>query len=235
MHLVQHDDAQIGEEAGPARMLGQDAGVQHVRIGEDDACRVADLGALSGRGVAIVGGAGGQRSRRVYALCSAFSLQCVQRADHLMQLGQLILCQRLGGEQVESTRAWVCQQAIEHGQIVAEGLAAGRGCGDCDVLSAQSGLDGCCLMGVERLNPAAAQCSRYPGIQRGGKRRRACGAGRDVLPADYVAHQARIQPQGLQGAFDRHGTIIPAKGCQEKGFVAGSRCSATFRPEVETR
>ena len=38
VHLVDDDDAQGGEERCPPRVLRQDAHVQHVGVGEDDAC-----------------------------------------------------------------------------------------------------------------------------------------------------------------------------------------------------
>ena len=44
VHLVDHHPAQPGQELRPLRVIGQDAHVQHVRIGEHQARRLADPG-----------------------------------------------------------------------------------------------------------------------------------------------------------------------------------------------
>ncbi len=54
--LVDHDDGEVGEQVGPGAVVGQDADVQHVGIGQHDVGLLADLGArLAGR-VAVVDG-----------------------------------------------------------------------------------------------------------------------------------------------------------------------------------
>ncbi|MEI2690010.1 MAG: hypothetical protein V9H69_09945 [Anaerolineae bacterium] len=56
MQLVQHHVAQPSQQFGPLGVVRQDAGVQHVRVAEDDTGLPADAGALALRGVAVVGG-----------------------------------------------------------------------------------------------------------------------------------------------------------------------------------
>ena len=56
VQLVQHHVAQAAQQFGPLRMVGQDAGVQHVGIRQDGTCLASDAAALALRGVAVVGG-----------------------------------------------------------------------------------------------------------------------------------------------------------------------------------
>ncbi len=77
------------------------------------------------------------------------------RAERLVQvggpdleLGELVLRERLRGKKVQGTRGGLLQQGVENGQVVTEGLA-GRGWRDDDhVLARERGAHGCCLMGV---------------------------------------------------------------------------------------
>ena len=55
MQLVDDDVAQILEQLGPARVVRQDAGVQHVGIGQHDVGALADGLAGVLRRIAIVG------------------------------------------------------------------------------------------------------------------------------------------------------------------------------------
>ncbi len=56
VQLVQHDVAQVGKKVRPVGVVGQDARVQHVGIGEEDARIFANRCAVGTRGVAVVGG-----------------------------------------------------------------------------------------------------------------------------------------------------------------------------------
>ncbi len=55
MHLVYDDVAQVLEEADPLGVVGENAGVQHIGVGDDDVPGGAHQLAGGGRGVAIVG------------------------------------------------------------------------------------------------------------------------------------------------------------------------------------
>ena len=55
VQLVDHDEAQVLEQLRPARMVRQDARVQHVGIAEHDVRLAADRAARVGRRVAVVG------------------------------------------------------------------------------------------------------------------------------------------------------------------------------------
>ena len=82
VHLVDDDEAQAAEELSPVGMVRQDAGVEHIGVGKDDAGLLADQGALALRCVAVINGCGN-----------------VQRwSVEVLQDRQLILRERLGRE-----------------------------------------------------------------------------------------------------------------------------------------
>jgi hypothetical protein len=68
-----------------------------------------------------------------------------------VQLGQLVLGQRLGREEVEGAGVGVLQDPVEDRQVVAEGLARGGRRDDHDVLPRLDPLVGLALVGVEPL------------------------------------------------------------------------------------
>ena len=107
VHLIQHHPAQAGEESGPVGVVGENAHVEHVGVGEHDASVASDLSSDPRGGIAVVGVGPDLRA------CS------VQPA---IQLIQLIVGQSLGGEEVEGRAAWVADQGVEEGESVAEGL-----------------------------------------------------------------------------------------------------------------
>ena len=71
------------------------------------------------------------------------------RIHHGLEFVQLVFGQRLGREQVHGPRAGVLQQPVEHGQVVAQRLAAGGGRDHHDVLARLDQPDGFGLMHVE--------------------------------------------------------------------------------------
>ena len=61
---------------------------------------------------------------------------------HLVQLGELILCECLGRKQVQRPRRRVVQDRVEHRRVVAERLARRRRGHDDDAAAAQGVGDG---------------------------------------------------------------------------------------------
>ena len=55
VEFVEHDVAQVAEEPRPAGVVGEDAGVKHVGVGDQQAGLAADSRAVRGGGVAVVG------------------------------------------------------------------------------------------------------------------------------------------------------------------------------------
>ena len=108
VQLVQHDVAQILEQARPAGVVRQDAGVQHVRIGQHDVPLFADGRARVGGRVAVVG----ENAESV-----------IQALVEIVELGELILRQRLGGKKIQRARVGIFQHGVQDRQVVAERLA----------------------------------------------------------------------------------------------------------------
>jgi hypothetical protein len=105
--LVEHDVAQVVQELGPAFVARQDAGVQHVGVGQQDGGAVAYAGALRARRVAVV--ERGDRPRQA------------QRGE----LARLVLGERLGGVEEERPAVGVVGEGVERGQREGQRLAAG--------------------------------------------------------------------------------------------------------------
>ena len=92
VQFVENDIPQIFKQASPLGVVGQDPGVQHIGVGNDDVALLADgLPGVSGR-IAIVG---------------EHPETCVETAANVMQLRQLVLCERLGREDVQGARVGV--------------------------------------------------------------------------------------------------------------------------------
>jgi hypothetical protein len=145
VQLVHDDVAEMTEETRPLRVLRQDAGVEHVGIGEDDVRLVAELLPGRGRGVAVVH-ARVQQARELDAALG-------EPGEAL----QLVLGERLRGKEVERGGAGLVLQPFEHRDVVAETLAA-RGPGHDDGVAARAqGLDRTHLVRVEPLDPLALE------------------------------------------------------------------------------
>ncbi len=54
VHLINDYESQVAEKVRPIGVVGQDAGMQHVGVGEDDIAVLADGGTMRLGGVAIV-------------------------------------------------------------------------------------------------------------------------------------------------------------------------------------
>ena len=54
VRLIDDDEAQVPQHPGPALVRAQQGGVNHVRVGEDEARMIADAGAGLGGGIAVV-------------------------------------------------------------------------------------------------------------------------------------------------------------------------------------
>ena len=112
MQLVNNDVAQVLERLGPLGVVRQNAGVQHVGIGKHHVGAFADGAAGVLRRVPVVGEG------------AEFGTHGV---DGALEFGELVLGQRLGGEQIQRASAGIGNQALEHRQVVAQRLAGGGG------------------------------------------------------------------------------------------------------------
>ncbi len=165
VHLVQDDVAQPLEKGRPAGVVGQDAGVQHVGVADQDLGRLADAGPLILGRVAVVG-------VRLDAHGPSAALRPSSSASWSW-------ASALVGNRYSARADRVGQQAVEHRQVVAQRLAAGRRRDDDDVLAAQRRLDRQRLVVVGRLDAPPAERLDQPRIDPG----RPLGIARQAGPA----------------------------------------------------
>ena len=145
VRLVDDHVLQVAEELGPQRVVGQDAGVEHVGVGQQDARLLADAVAGALRRVAVVGG--GQRVDDARP----------RRLDERLPLAQLVLRQRLGGVEVQRPGERIARQRFEHRDVEGERLARGGRGGDDDVVARQRQVDRLRLVRVEPLGACRPQ------------------------------------------------------------------------------
>jgi len=141
VEFVDNDVFQIFEQAGPARVLRKNSGVQHVRVGQDDVRFFADrLSRVAGR-VAVIG-------KDPEGILEAL----VQ----VVKFGELILCESFGGEEVEGACVGAREDGVEDREVVAESFARSSRGDDNEILSGVDCLGGSSLMRVEPSNALGA-------------------------------------------------------------------------------
>ena len=126
VQLVDHDVAEVLEEVHPLRVVRQDPRVEHVRVGEDEVGPRAHRAPRVLRRVAVVGE----------------HAEVGQALGELGELGELVLGERLGGEEIEHAPLRLLHQALEHGEVVAERLARRGGRDHHQVLALGHDLEG---------------------------------------------------------------------------------------------
>ena len=192
VQLVDDDELQVLEQLRPARMVRQDPRVQHVGIAEHDVRLAANRAPRIRRRVAVVGEDADLRVAVVR-----------HQLGERVQLGELILRQRLGRKQVQRARRRVLQDRVEDRPVVAERLAR-RGRRDRDDVAARRARartprPGACRAARCRARPAPARSrGSVPsgnGANDAGTAGSRCG-GRD----DRVRVAARAAPATPSGA-----------------------------------
>ena len=173
-------------------MVGQDAQVQHFGIADEHCGRVApDFAPEVIRGVAVIQGGGGAG---ILGPCGGKGVKG----------GKLILRQGLERKKIEGARVGVAQMALQHGQIVDEAFAAGRGRGRHNGVPGADMIRGQGLMAVQSGYAALlkdAADGRGPGQARLGVLRFGCG--QQAMAGDLPAKLFGSQQGGNIGT-DRH-------------------------------
>ena len=147
--------------------------MQHVRVGEDHVRALADPGPLLLRSVAVV-------DRVVQG-----------RSAQLGEAAGLVLRERFGRVQVERAGPRVAREHMQHGEVEAQRLAAGRPGRDDRVAASHHVLPRVGLMGVEGGDPARDQSLSHIRVQVVGDRR-----GDGCLPLLMDArHQPLVLPR----------------------------------------
>ena len=223
--LVDHDVAQVAKKAGPACVSGQQRAVQHVGVAQHVASEVPGEPALVGGGVAVKGG----------------DLEAGQ--PQIVGHPELVVCQRLGGGQVEgrvprgqaqpAARApgigrHPADPAVRAGsgdrQQVRERLSRSRSGGDRHMLAGVGGVRG------ERLMPPQgrdAEASNGLGQLGADPRRERRGLARSHVPVEDRCGRLVVgEPAGhAHPARDACGMDPPGK---RRGPFTG----ATRRPPL---
>ncbi len=189
VHLVDDDVSQPVEELVPLGVVRQDAGVQHVGIGDDDVPGPANQPPLGRRRVAVI---------RI-----GFDVRPGQ-LDQILQPGVLILRQRLRREEVHRPALGLAQQVVEHRQVVTERLPRRRRRHDDRVVAPADRLPGRRLMAVELVDPALRQRPDQPLIQSLRNRRRHRIPSRYRPPLANAAAPAFFRPQPVEKRLQCH-------------------------------
>ena len=178
VQLVHHHVAQVLEELPPLRVVGQDPLVEHVRVRDHDMGPSPDRLPCILRGVAVVGEGADIGPERL---------------DHRVELGELVLGERLRREEVQGPRVGVLQDAVEDGQVVAERLPGGGGGDDHRVATGLDRVVGLALVRVEALVAARLQRLAELRVEVRREVREPGGLGREVAERG----QHRLGAQGL--------------------------------------
>jgi hypothetical protein len=216
VQLVHHHVAQVLEQLHPLRVVGQDPLVQHVRVGDHHVRPRPDRLARVLRSVAVVG----------------------ERADlgphgldHSIELGQLVLGEGLGREEVEGPSVGILQDPVEDRQVVAEGLARRRRRHDHDVAARLDLLVSLPLVRVEPAVAAPDQALAQLRMDPLGKVHDPGRLGREVAERreDRVGPERLLDLQGLEGREER--ALAVASGGQAGG-VGRNQLLAQAGPPV---
>ena len=138
VELVNHHVAQVLEQLGPARVVREDARVQHVGVAQHQ------MRARPNRPPGVL--------RRVTVVgedADLLSSSLRQGLAQALKLRELILRERLGRKQIERTAGGILQDGVQHRRVVAERLARRRRRDHDDVAAGQRVLDRFGLMRVE--------------------------------------------------------------------------------------
>ena len=106
--------------------------------------------------------------RRVAVVGEDADLACRPLIDvlrQLVQLGELILRERLGRKQIQRARRRIRQDLAQDRRVVAERLARRGRRGDDDVAPGERVLDGCGLVRVELVDAARGERRAEPRIE----------------------------------------------------------------------
>jgi len=119
MKFVDDDVFEVFEQFYPFGVMGEDSGVEHIRVGEDDMTSGSDgLPCILG-GVAVVGEDPDLLGKK---------------SDGLVEFGPLILGEGFSGEQVDGSGGGVLEDGVKNREVVAQRLSRGGGRDDDDVL-----------------------------------------------------------------------------------------------------
>ena len=221
VQLVDHDVAQVLEQLRPARMVRQDPGVQHVRVAQHDVRAGADGAPGVLRRVAVVGEHADRGAPP--GVASSSSRLRVDQLDQAVQLGELVLRQRLGRVEIQRARRRILEDRVEDRPVEAQRLAR-RGRRDDDgAAPGQRVGHRLGLVRVELADAARRQRADQPPIERLGHRRVHRGCRRQ--PPDGGDHDVARRRSRARSARP-----VPVEGTATPGPAVGASSSARAPP-----
>ena len=208
VQLVHHDVAQLLEQLEPLRVVGEDPGMEHVRVGDDDLARAPDGRPDRPGGVPVV--RGGRDAE-------------TGRGRQLGELRHLVLPERLGGEQEQGAGGRIVRDGLERGDRVAQRLARGGWRHDHHVMPGVHRLHGLGLVGVQPVDPARGEARGDARVQPARQGREDGRARRHRLVMDDPACERWLREQVAQdsGRIERR--------------VGSHRVSRRYRTDVRFR
>ena len=157
-------------------------------------------------------------------------MRIAEQPAECLQLGELVLRERFGGEQIERAARWILKDGAQDGRVVAERLA-GRGRRDHDDIAAgERVVDRLGLMSVKLSDAARFECVLKPLVDRPGERCVLCG-------------NRRQTPEGRDEEIRRIGPVrkLPRRQALERGLQraiaagAGTGCQIGPRRQPDVR
>ena len=154
VQFVDDDVFEIFKQLDPSGMVGEDVGVQHIRVGDHDMARLTDGFPGGVLGIAVVG--------------VGLDIH-IKSLNHIIQAADLIGGKRLGREQIQRSCVLVFQDGAQNGQIITQGLAAGGGGDHHKVAPLLRQAEALRLVAVQPVNAPFAQHFLNAGIHAFGK------------------------------------------------------------------
>jgi hypothetical protein len=187
--LVHDHVGEPAQERRPALVAGEDAAVEHVRVGQHQVGAAPDHRPVGGRGVAVVG----------------------RRPDPGQGEGadgaQLVAGQGLGGGEVQGGAVAVAEQGVEHRELVAEALAGGGAGGHDHVAPGAGQGHRRRLVRPERLQAPGLQPRAQHLGQVGGRLRQPRRPGRQALQVHELATVVGVAGEVVDQC-DRVGHVV---------------------------
>ena len=190
VQFVDDDVFEIFKQLDPSGMVGEDVGVQHVRVGDHDVARLPDGLARGGLGIAVVG--------------IGFDVH-PQGLDHVVEAADLIGRERLGGKEVQGARVVVFQDGGYHGQVVAQGLSAGGGGDHHKVAPLLRQAEALRLMAVQPVDAARAKHIAKARVHIVRQGLIAALRGGQSAPFGHAVHKGAVGPQAADELVKVHG------------------------------
>ncbi len=209
VRLIDDDVANLLEELEPLGVVGQDGRAQHVRIGDDYLACLAHDGPDGGRRVTVVDG-----RREVHA----------GQPGQVPELSELVLAERLGGEEVQRPRRGILRDGLQDGQVVAERFARCGGRHDGHILPGSQRLECLRLMAVQRADASSLQGAHETRLQPVRDGHVLGRLGWQDVPRREAGPHVGLRQQAVQG-IQRGTRLMQSHGRPHKSHIRSVRAS----------